>query len=619
MSEEDQTLDVVALPKFDMLSYESNISAKDVKSLALRHGIPLDLHPVALTKGWTMDQLSGDMIGLRAIPDAMAWRHHDSDISDSISEDGFSEQDVQTLAKRVINLRSIPSGLLFQGGLATTWDFPGFRLVFKDTEGNYLCFPFLSGATIEKGSTLTNQDQRARHTVPPLSVGQAIPDNTGHQKEVEVEDLKIVATRERKARAAAKKREKKKQATSSPEPIRNLNPPQPFSALAATAESREDHSLCASPHDSANHFVHNYSDDRHDKETHSLHLGSSGDQSGRALTIVNTEVVQPSLTHQHAHRSHPLRTALQGANTEVGESSRESAFYVPEWSIHPRCRLDTLMWCRELMVHLAPPVARKESNALNNATALERAWFSLARGALAQTDVLERFENLLADFEKLAESHTECGDMAGKLVQARLDLQQSSHLYTSLFDWYKAFKSNHEGCAEKLEGLENHNRELFQANKDQALRIKELEDELARKDFALVYAERLNAERAQEKEKLVTQLCKKEMEKFDCIRKLFPTVVERLLQSHNEERSKEDLLALMSRMKGFDVYVDKKMRVEYDKLFEKKYPYVEKISRGFHHSVFDLLNVYPDSPPSRQAPPNRPSFGPVASTSAPPL
>nr|GFB23779.1 hypothetical protein [Tanacetum cinerariifolium] len=120
----------------------------------------------------------------RAISDAMAWRHHGSDISDSVLEDGFSEQDVQTLAERVIDL-----------------------LV---TMSEYIRCPFLSGATIEKGSALTNQDQRAQHTVPPLSVGQAIPNKTAHQ-EVEVEDPKIVATCERKASATAKKREKKKQ------------------------------------------------------------------------------------------------------------------------------------------------------------------------------------------------------------------------------------------------------------------------------------------------------------------------------------------------------------------------------------------------------------------------
>nr|GEX21587.1 hypothetical protein [Tanacetum cinerariifolium] len=543
MFEEDQTIDIVALPKFDMPSYESSMSAKDVKSFAIRHGIPLDLHPVALTKGWTMDQLSNDTIGLRAIPDAMAWRHHDSDISDSVSDDDFSEQDVQTLAERVIDLCLVPSGLLFQGGLATTWDFPGFlsRFLFAMvTMSEYLRFPILFGATIKKGRAPTNQDQRAHHTVPPLSVGQAIPDKTGHRKEVEKkkqggdgEEGSRPKTKRRKA-VARKDEPAAFEATSSSEPIRTLNPIQPSVALAATTESREDRSPRVSPHDSANHSVHNYSDAYHDDETNSLRLGSSNDQSGWALTNVNTEVIQPSPTHQHAYRSPTiermatlLRTAPPGANTEAGESSRESVFYVPEWSIHRRCCVDTPMWCRELMVHLAHP-----------------------------TDVLERFENLQADFGRLAESHAECGDMAGKLVQASLDL----------------------------------------VNKDQALQIKELEDELARKDSALVYDERLNVERAQEKEKLVTQLSKTKMEKFDCIHKLLLTVVERLLQSHDEERSEEDLLALMSRMEGFDVYADKKMRVEYDKLFEKKYT---------------------DSPLFGQASPNRPSSGKVASTSAP--
>ncbi|GJS68118.1 hypothetical protein Tco_0682683 [Tanacetum coccineum] len=291
------------------------------------------------------------------------------------------------------------------------------------------------------------------------------------------------------------------------------------------------------------------------------------------------------------------------------------------------------------MVHLAPPTTQEEFNALNNATALERAWFYLAQGALAQTDILERFEHLQANFDKLAKTHSECEETVGKLVQARLDLAHNSHLYTTLSDRYKTVKCEHEGCAGKLEVLESRNSELYQVNKDQALQIKEFEDELAKKDSAFVYAERLNAERTQEKEKLVAQLSKTEMEKFDCIRKLLPTVVERLLQSHeykhslfepfnlaiqagwgkglSEERSEEDLLELMSRMENFDAYADKKMCVEYDKLFEKRYPYVEKISRGFRHSISDLLKVYPDSPPSGQAPPSKPSFGKAASTFAP--
>ncbi|GKE70239.1 hypothetical protein Tco_1528311 [Tanacetum coccineum] len=343
-----------------MPSYESTMIAKDVKSLVVRHGLPLDLHPVALTEGWTIDKLLDDMIGLyeqhfkfsgirvpfsalllavikhfrvhisqlvplglkrltmfelyyrsldivpsvnlfrvfykvskqghwfsfekrvgkdrRAIPYAMAWRHHDSDVNDPAPKDGFSALDVQALTKRVIDLRPVPSGLLFQGGLATTWDFPSFCPVFKDTEGNvitmseYLRFPFLFGATIKKGTALTSQDQRVQHNAPPFPVGQVIPDKNGHQKEVEVEDPKIVAIRERKARVAAKKREKKKRGAdegegsrpkvkrkkasavrkdgftaseyvSSPEPLRAVDPTGPTTenppeAVVETAESR---------------------------------------------------------------------------------------------------------------------------------------------------------------------------------------------------------------------------------------------------------------------------------------------------------------------------------------------------------------------------------------------
>ncbi|GKC04413.1 hypothetical protein Tco_0996023 [Tanacetum coccineum] len=109
----------------------------------------------------------------------------------------------------------------------------------------------------------------------------------------------------------------------------------------------------------------------------------------------------------------------------------------------------------------------------------------------------------------------------------------------------------------------------------------------------------INSERAQEKEKLVTQLGKTEMEKFDSIRKLLPTV------------------NLWAEMEGFDAYADTKIKVEYDKLFEKRYPYVEKISRGFRHSIFDLLKVYPDSPPSVQDSPSKHPSGKAPSTSAP--
>ncbi|GKE52226.1 hypothetical protein Tco_1487382, partial [Tanacetum coccineum] len=447
-------------------------------------------------------------------------RHHDSDVNDPVPEDGFNALDVQLLTERVVDLRHVPSGLLFQGGLVTTWDFPVV------TMSEYFRFPFLSDGSISKGPALTSQDCIEQHTTRPLSQDQTIPEKTDHQKMVEVEDPNIVAIRERKAQDAAKKKRKRdrervaeralalkpKGGKLLPErmvmtPLRLPYPRNLSRLLTLLSPPKRIPPVL---------LLRLLSRARIARLADTLWLGTSGGQSGRAMTHVDTEVVQPSPSPRTAYHS-PVATQLasplwpiQRGNDEAGESSMRGPLYVPDWSIHQRCRLDTPMWCRELMIHLAPPAVQEESNALNNATTLERAWFSLARGALAQTDIPERFENLQTDFGELAESHAECGDLAGKLVQARLDLKHSSDLYNSLSDRYKVFRSEHEGCAGKLERLENHNRELSQ---------------------------RINAERAQEKEKLVSQLGKAEMEKFDCIRKLLPIVVERLFQSHEYKQS----------------------------------------------------------------------------------
>nr|GEW29972.1 hypothetical protein [Tanacetum cinerariifolium]GEW76820.1 hypothetical protein [Tanacetum cinerariifolium] len=361
----------------------------------------------------------------------MAWRHHDSDINDPAPKDGFSMQDVEALTEKVIDLRLVPSGLLFQGGLATTWDYLGFRLIFKDTEGN--------------GNVLVKTSPRRQITKEgsKWKILKSLP--PGREKQ---------GPRLRKGRERSK-------------PLRTLNPHQPSSALAATAESRENRSPPASTRDSANRSVQNYSDDHHDEETDDLNLGSFGGQSRRALTLVNIEV----LTLRKA--SHPERRPFM---------CQGSPFIVD------------VMW--------TTPYGAESS------------WI-------------------------------------GESQQRAISSEYGSDL-----------------------------------------RIKELEDALAQKDSDLVYAERINAGQAQENERLVSQVGKVEMENFYCIRKLLPTV---------------DLLELMGKMEGFDIHADTRMRVEYEKLFERRYPYVEKISHGFRHSISDLLKVYPDSPPRKQVLTHKPS------------
>ncbi|GKF53340.1 hypothetical protein Tco_0160250, partial [Tanacetum coccineum] len=211
------------------------------------------------------------------------------------------------------------------------------------TMSAYLRFPFLSGASISKGTALTSQDQIEHHLAHSLPSDQTILKKMDHQKRVEMEDPKIVTIREKKARVAAKKKEKRIQggeggegscpktkrrktvarkdgpdvskATSSLEPIRTVNPTEstkenPFGVVTATAESRADRSPHTSPHGSANHSVHNYFDAHNDdEETNILRLGASGDHSGKALTNAENKVVRPSPTDQSVHYS-PLTTQM---------------------------------------------------------------------------------------------------------------------------------------------------------------------------------------------------------------------------------------------------------------------------------------------------------------------
>ncbi|GKA80452.1 hypothetical protein Tco_0787048 [Tanacetum coccineum] len=609
----------------------------------------------------------------RAIPQAMAWRHHDSDIHDPLPTDGFRASDVVTLTDQSIDIRPVPSGLLFHAGLATTWEFSGFLPIFKDTEGNvvtmseYLRFPFLDGATIEQGDALSARDAITLHTTGPLPVNRSLPAKTARLKEVEIPDPKIVIIRERKARAAAKKQAERKRAAgdeggskgkpkrrkvsavraeeeaSSASPLRIVAPNPSFLLKdvddAGTAESREGEHVSVPPHDSANttrdHTVdhdESFGESRGHGETVETHPADETKLTESPIPVRNLEKTA-------VHDLVPVvRSNLAGDHADAAESSRPSSIYVPQWTIHRRSRVDTPEKCRELLTHLAPPAVREEMNAYDNNTALEKAWFSIARGAMAQTDALLRFEALYDAHLALKER---CEDVTRQLVSTRTDFTHVSNLYNTLSNRHQQVRGEHAGCAEKLISAERERDELRAVNADQASHIKELEAELARKDSALVFSDRVSNERAAENERLVSKLGYFEKEKIDSIGKLLPTVVRRLLNSHEYKeslsipfnlaiqagwakglavkRSEEDLMDVLREVQGFDPHSDTRMAVEYDKLFTKTYPFVEKISGLPRRTVQELLKMYP-APPPQDVPSkvNPSSQAPDSSKSAPP-
>ncbi|GJY97712.1 hypothetical protein Tco_0514622 [Tanacetum coccineum] len=364
MVEEHRPVEVAVVPKFNMPHHKSKMSSKDVKSSAKKYNIPLDLYPCAPSEGWTMDQLPEETIAI--------------------------------------------------------------------TMSECLRFPFLFDVSIGKGAAISATNRVEPNTTPLLPIGEPIPEKTNAQLEVEVDDPKVVMDREKKKAQAAKKAIKNKESkkrvnderdgskaktnrrktpaarenkitssghVSSLTPLRTVVSTGRVMIVQSGSDGenertqdapKDDHnSNRLSPRELANESVHNYVDiDGGNTKESPPRLEPFVNLSGKPLNADKEEVFLSSqlLAHHIAHHTlsfgGPLlipREILKGLHAEDGESSRSGEIYVPEW----------------------------ESNALPNPIALKRAWFSLARGAMTQAYILERFENLQDDYTKLAETHAD--------------------------------------------------------------------------------------------------------------------------------------------------------------------------------------------------------------------
>ncbi|GJY73083.1 hypothetical protein Tco_0477514 [Tanacetum coccineum] len=543
----------------------------------------------------------------------------------------------------------IPERTVLVLGLAVIGYFPSFSL-FKDPGGNvitmseYLRLPFLSGMTIEAGRALTTRDVIPQHTTPPLSSDEPIPNKTDSQRRVEASDPKIVATRVRKAQAAAKRKagkHKGSEGTSGPEKgskrrkekttdhIPCLTPLQTIEGVTSDVprgenvvsppQAQGDNLLEIPVHDSANTTTHPC-EEHHDE--HSGVLGTGDDNFDDDVdeevdlegperhvndtterVVLDTESIPPAATRPDTGKSIAQKETpmpdpfLRGVGADEAGSSLPLPLFVPTWGIHQRSRVTTPEECRDLMANLIPPGVQEEMHLLDNNIVLDRAAY-FGRGGL-----LESLET--------TRSH---------LVRTREDFNVVQNFYNTLSERHRKLREELAQCSENLDVLEQ---QLKSADEAHSSVVKDLESQLAQKDSALVYAERVSSDRLSENEALRTQLAFAKREKIDAVKKLLPTVVGRLLQSHEykqslsvpfnyalqtgwgqglaEARSEEELREIMMRMNGFDAYSDKKMNAEYERLFSKTYSYVDRISNLSDKPVQDLLKLHP-APPPKDAP-----------------
>ncbi|GKF84912.1 hypothetical protein Tco_0249810, partial [Tanacetum coccineum] len=162
----------------------------------------------------------------------------------------------------------------------------------------------------------------------------------------------------------------------------------------------------------------------------------------------------------------------QGAGVDGARSSLPPSLFVPSWGIHQRSRVTTPEECRDLMVNLIPPGVREEMNLLDNNVVLDRAWFSLARGAMAQAHTLCQFESLYDTHHALQES---LETTRGQLVRTREDFNVVQNFYNTLSGKHRQLREEHAQCSEGLADVRAEKDSLMATNAEQALQIKELE------------------------------------------------------------------------------------------------------------------------------------------------
>ncbi|GKA62138.1 hypothetical protein Tco_0761657 [Tanacetum coccineum] len=505
-------------------------------------------------------------IDRRAIPDAMCWRHHDSDISDPAPKDGFDEADVITLTHQPIDIRGIPSGLLFSAGLAITWEFPKFRPLFKDPEGNVSTSSFSFWNDYRGWGGLDRTKPSSQHTTTPLSADEQVPDKTDSQQRVEASDPKIVATRIRKANAAAKRKadknrelegaggsegssKRRKEKSSDHIPC-----PTPLRTIVAVAsdvsrgdnvisptQTQGDNLLEIPAHDSANTTTRLY------EEHHDEHSGFWYRKWKRV--VIETESIPTAATRPDNRKSIAQEETPMPEPLPISVVSFE--VLVPDGRV---------FFTHSLLVRLVGIFFPPEE--------------SLEPGSLGPV-VIWHGPHPFVSFAVLYDT-----------IHAIARGGESR-------DYARQLREEHAQCSEGLAVVRAERDSLMAYNAIHALRIKDPGKAPCSKDSAWFMLKGFD-------ERTLRKLESHEYKQSLSVPFNF-ALQTGWGQGLAEERSEKELHKIMMRMNGFDPYSDKKMTAEYERLFSKTYPYVDRISHLSEKPVQDLLKLHP-APPPKDAP-----------------
>ncbi|GJU47559.1 hypothetical protein Tco_1204825 [Tanacetum coccineum] len=215
------------------------------------------------------------------------------------------------------------------------------------------------------------------------------------------------------------------------------------------------------------------------------------------------------------------------------------------------------------------------------------------------------------------------GDGAGSSIRRDAGHDDTVRSQNQLSEDHKAFQQVHLGCVEKeadlvekLAAMEKERDDLLDRDREREERIQRLEADLASKTSSLAEAEGVIGTLRGDLERLTVDLSQAEIVRHNYVRQLLPAVVQRLLSSGEYKKSltdvfnlaiaagwskgvkatcsEEEAQAFLATAVDYDPACKETFMTEFDSLFDKSYPYVEKLAESFRLPLGDLQNMWPE-------------------------
>ncbi|GJR10315.1 hypothetical protein Tco_0792967 [Tanacetum coccineum] len=314
-----------------------------------------------------------------------------------------------------------------------------------------------------------------------------------------------------------------------------------------------------------------------DKDQENVDLAFANEGHGDNEDRLSGLCTQPSPVH---HLDQRLESARKAAGTWL--------CLTPKLGLTESCRMDNSRSCRDIMSNLFTPIDNEFFNeGVRNESAIKRSWKLLCQSAQQQANTLLRFEALTEEHGNLIYTHESCKDVKTHYKECKKELtnlqsafDEKVTAYSHLSKDYDAALGREEGWQERVEELEKEKAETEEGGF--VVSVGNGRDGYRRK----IINEYLPT--------FVRLLHHSAEYKWSLGEAFSLTIGKGFIDGISIGRKDSDIQAILTTIPNVDPASSDIFMVTYEKLFDKRYSYVDKVARVYLLDPNGLQNVMPD-------------------------